>query len=59
MGRENMSDERVKNRVMRTARTLDMMSAMGMNRKERRYLAKKNGTMRIVGSMKPFVKEKD
>lgn len=34
---------------------LDMLSAMGKNRAERRRLAKLNGGVKIVGSMKPFI----
>lgn len=43
--KENMSDTK-----------LDMLSAMQMNRKERRRLAKKNMMGKIVGTNKPMVK---
>lgn len=52
------SDNEVKQRVLKAAKGLDMLSAMSMNRAERRRIAKMNNMPRILGSVKPFVKEK-
>lgn len=46
----------IKQRVLRAAGTVDFMSAMSMNRADRRRLAKMNKVGKIPGSMKPFVK---
>lgn len=46
----------MKRKVLEMATSLNMLSAMGMNRHQRRGLAKANGVKKITGSMKPFVK---
>lgn len=48
----------VRGRVKAAANSIDMMSAMGMNRKDRRALSKSNKIPLIPGSIKPFVANK-
>lgn len=47
----------VKKRVLEAARKIDVMSAMSMNRRERRRLGKINN-VKIVGSTKPYANSK-
>lgn len=43
--------------VLKAAHSIDMISAMGMSRKDRRRLGAKNG-VKIVGSTKPYANSK-
>lgn len=51
----NREDESVKQRVLIAANNIDLMSAMSMNRHERRRLSKINKMAPIAGSIKPHI----
>lgn len=50
------TDDEVKRKVLAGAGRIDALSAMGMNRHERRALAKINKRKKIPGTMKPYVR---
>lgn len=52
------NEQDVKRSVYGTAQRLDLMSVMGMNRHERRALAKINGRAKIAGSTRSYVNKK-
>ncbi len=55
--RELSPAERVtRDKVIKSAQAIDMMSLMGMNRHERRALASLNNAGKITGTNKPYVK---
>lgn len=49
-----MSEKEIKAQAIKAANSLDLMSAMGRNRAERRQLGKLNG-VKIAGSSTPYV----
>lgn len=51
------TDSDVKAAALRAAGMVSANVAMGMNRRERRQLSRKNNGVRIPGSTKPFMKE--
>lgn len=52
-----MIEGHIRNAVRAAGKKLDLMSMMGMNRHERRALARVNRIKNIRGSNKPFVRK--
>lgn len=51
-----MLEKVIKEKILRAANRVDMLSAMRLNRHERRGLSRRNGGVKILGSVKPYFK---
>lgn len=50
------SIEEIKRKALQDAERIELLSVMGMNRHQRRAIAKFNKRKKIPGTMKPYVK---